>query len=152
MEVKKFIYENALDAFSYAGTLLVSLSVPTIISAVTDQSIFMLVSLMINSMSLLRDYLLLTKFRKAYLRFWVERLLGIGVSALTLLYSIIAILCFINGFGQNVFEILNIIFAILFFIPVLISGVEGIIYIVQDFKDNVFHDEFVVATQTTVDV
>ena len=147
-----FIYENAADAFSYMIIMLVSTFVPTIISWLTDEPLYLLVSMFINSISLVRENLILLSRKKVIKRLWFERAIGIFASVIIATYNIIALCFWLRGVGQEIIPQLNIGFAILFFVPIIISGYEGILYTVKDYNENVICDDFIVAQKTTVDV
>lgn len=152
MEHKKNIYENGTDAFSYAVILIVTLVAPTIISWLTDEALYLMVSMFTNSIGLIKENLLLLKHRKVCKRFWFERAIGIFFSVIISAYCIIALCCWLGGLGQDLIPNLNIVFAMLFFVPVLIAGFEGILYAMEDFNENVLPNDLVVAQSTTVDV
>lgn len=154
-ENKKNIYEGGTDAFSYAIILLITLVVPTIISLVTDEALYLMVSMFTNSLGLIKENLLLLKHKKVFKRFWFERAIGTFFSVIIALYNIIALCCWVAGIGQEIITSLNFGFAMLFFVPVLISGLEGILFAVKDFKDNSLNEnsvDLVIAQSTTVDV
>lgn len=149
--MKKFIYESGLDAFSYLIVFLLSIVCPTIISWIIDEVPLLLLTMFINSMGLSREYILLIKNKKVGKRYWIERLLGITISVLTMVYSVGALLFLVNDLGTGILQCLNIVFSVLFLCPGVISALEGILYIKKDYDENVVRG-IVVAEGTATDI
>lgn len=134
---KKFIYDSGIDAFSYVIVFIVSVIVPTIISIAVDEAMAVLLTMLINAVGIVRDYGLLLKYEKAYSKFWFKRLLGLLISCVIILYSVIALCCLFNDIGSDTIRSLNIVASILFFEPCVIAVYEGILYLKMDYNKNV---------------
>ena len=155
----KNIYDGGLEAFSFAITFLITVIIPTMISFIFDKPILILLALFLNSIGVTRDYLLLIKHKKVTRRFWIERLIGILAASVVTLYSIITLIIWAYSeiadkiliSDQNLF-IFNLIFSILFLSFLVISCLEGIIYIVNDYGENVIHEPIYVTSGNAVDV
>ena len=152
MKIEEFIYKDSVDAFSYLGVFLLSVVIPTAISLATDNILLLLLAIFINSIGLMREYILLVKCKKVGKRFWVERLIGIALSVIIALYSVVALLFIANEFGQAVFNALNVICSILFLYPGVIASIEGILYIKQDYGNNVVATPIPMVEDTAADV
>ena len=152
MKVTKFIYTGSLDAFTYLTVFVLSMLVPTIISWVLKQDLLLLLTMAINSFGLVREYVLLFRSKKVTKRFWIERLVGTIASFSIFTYSLSAMMFALQGVGYFIVEWAKIVFSILFSFPGVISALEGIIYITEDYKENVVSETTIVATATAVDV
>jgi len=152
MDTKKFIYESSTDAFSYFVVFLLSLFLPTLICLIVDEAIPLLLTMAINSVGLIREFLLLAKFKKTAKRFWIERLIGTSLSAIILVYSVAAMLFLVNNINVWIIPPLNIIFSILFLFPGVLSMLEGIIYLKKDYDENVVESDLKIADSTATDV
>ena len=152
MGVRKFIYTGSLDAFTYLAVFVLSMLVPTIISWVLKQDLLLFLTMAINSFGLVREYVLLFQSKKVIKRFWIERLVGTTASLSIFIYSLSALLFIFQGVDCIAFKPGKIIFSILFAFPGVISALEGIIYITEDYKENVVTETTIVATATAVDV
>ena len=140
MGCKKFIFSSALDAFSYLGILLVSGLIPAVISMIKDAPIFFMITIFIAVCQTLREYMLLINVRPVSSRFWIERFVGIASSVIACLYSLIMVILLLNDLiddKNHFYSTGKIIILILFSIPLFISLIEGILYLIIDYKANV---------------
>ena len=145
MDIKKYIYDSGIDAFTYSIVFVLSVLLPTIISLIYDKPSILLLSMFINALGLIRDYYLLFKHKKTSKRFWIERIVGFVVSVIIALYSVIALVLLANKIIISSFGAFNISAAILFLCPCIISVIEAILYTKKDYKENVVEDSFTVA-------
>ena len=151
MNTKRFIYENAVDAFSYLIIFSVTGILPSIVSLVVDSVPSLLLTMFINSVGLGREYVLLLKYQSVSSRFWIERLIGCTIASLIAVYSIAALSFTLLGLGLNVIKTLNIVFSLLFLSSGVIAGLEGILYLKMSYNEQVV-DEVSVADGIATDV
>ena len=152
MRAKSFIFSGGVDAFTYLLVFILSMLIPSIISWVLSQDLLLLLTMAINSIGLIREYLLLYQFKKVTRGFWVERLVGVSISFLLFAYSISAMMFVLQDINPPLFRYLNVVFSILFCFPGVISAMEGIIYITNDYKENVVDEKTIVVKSTAIDV
>lgn len=151
MNAKRFIYENAMDAFSYLIIFSVTVLLPSIVSLVVDSVPSLLLTMFINSVGLGREYVLLVKYKNVSSRFWVERLVGCAIASVIAVYSIAALSFTLLELGSEVIKTLNVLFSLLFLSPGVIAGFEGILYLKKSYNEQVV-DEISVADGIAVDV
>lgn len=151
MRTKRFIYENGADAFSYLVIFVVTVVFPAIISFIVDSIPSLLLTMFINSIGLIREYVFLVKYKNVSKRFWIERLIGTLTSIVIAVYSIGALSFILLDIWVKPISVLNGIFASLFLSPGIIAAIEGILYLKKSYNDEVVRD-VVLAEDTAVDV
>lgn len=152
MKIERFVYKSSVDAFTYLIVFVLSVIVPTIASLILDSAFLLVITILINAISLVREYALLIQYEKVSFRFWIERLIGIALSVVIAVYGVVALFFMANDIGIEVFKVLNVIFSVLFLFPGVIATLEGILYVREDFSANVVNDSITVATKTAIDV
>ena len=144
MKVKESIYESGIEAFSNFILFIFSNIAPVAFclyrfSKGEKISGVLILTLFLNSVTIVREYVILYKNKKVTLPYWIERLLGTAASCISLIMvSVLAYIFFQESESRNkLIGIVSTTASILLVIPAFIPLIEGFRYVAFDYKENV---------------
>lgn len=149
-KIKSSVYDNLPESISYTLVFCLSILLPTILSIVFSTPSALLVSMFINSIVFGREYLILWRHKITSKSFWKIRLFGSICPFIVLIYTVgvATILLYerINNIDESPIMVPNIIVSCLFLFYGIISVIESINLLSDDYNTNTVADEDIKVT------